>query len=322
MGWFRTCSATSPLLVLLGALTAGCAGAPRKLVDATVDGGSEVRWLAGDSLLAVALLGRGVAVVDAASGEERAAWRSPTLPSHSAHGLAVSAGGETLAVATEDSVRVLRSRDAALLRAAPGGGQSMALSGDGQLLAWSDGTFGRTLDTHDGHILWQGEMHAGRNALAWSPASGWFAWTESRRIVFLGPDSTLAGELGPFLEAHPSQIAFSGSGQMLAVAESTEFVSFWDTHAHVMRWRLQLAGAARFERMALSSDTWYLATAFEGRARILWAYTGHRVADWSPHAGAAVRDLAFSRDGRRLATVGADGHLRIWAVPPPRRERR
>jgi WD40 repeat protein len=304
------------------ALSAGCAGAPRRVLDVKVDGGSEVRWLAGDSLLAVALLGRGVAIVDAATGEERAAWRSPTLPSHTAHGLAVSAAGETLAVATEDSVRLVRSRDAALLFAAPGGGQSLALAGDGRTLAWSDGTFGRVLDTHDGHVCWQGQMLAGRNALAWSPASGAYAWTDTHLVLFLGPDSTLAGELGPFMDARPTQLVFSASGRTLAVAESTKYISFWDARNRRMRWRLQLTGRAQFERMAVSADTWYLATAHEGRARLLWAYTGHKVADWLPHSGAAVRDMAFSHDGRRLATVGADGHLCVWTVPPPRQQLR
>ena len=325
-------------LGLCGFAIAGCAGAPKLALDTKLDGGSEVRWLAGDSLLAVALLGRGVAIVGANDGEERAAWRLPTLPPYAAHGLAASAGGETLAVATYDSVRVVRARDGTQLMATPGGGRTLALSGDGGELAWSDGTFGRVVETHDGRIRWQGRMPAQSHGLAWSPASGAFAWTDTRLVRFLGgptvgqpgadpaddtaADSALVGELGPFMDAAPTQLAFSASGYTLAVAESTEYLSFWDTRKYRMSWRLKLSGRARFERMAMSPDAWYVATAHEGRSRLLWAYTGRKVADWVPHAGAAVRDLAFSTDGRRLATVGADGHLRVWIVPAAQRERR
>jgi hypothetical protein len=327
------------LLALGIALAAsGCASAPKLALDTRVDGGSEVRWLAGDSLIAVALLGRGVAIVGASDGEERAAWRLPTLPPYSAHGLAASAGGETLAVATYDSVRLVRARDGAQLMATPGTGRTLALSGDGGELAWSDGTFGRVLETRDGRVRWQGRLPAQAHGLAWSPASGAFAWTDARLVRFLGgptvsrtvadtaagtaADSALVGELGPFMDAAPTQLAFSASGYTLAVAESTEYLSFWDTRKYRMSWRLQLAGRARLQRMTVSPDVWYVATAYEGRARVLWAYTGRKVADWLPHSGAAVRDLAFSHDGRRLATVGADGHLRVWLVPRPRQERR
>ena len=340
LAWRRRTPLALLALSLCGVGGVGCAGAPKLALDTTVDAGSEVRWLAGDSLIAVALLGRGVAIVDAASGEERAAWRLPTLPPHAAHGLAVSAGGETLAVATGDSVRVLRARDGAQLMATPGGGVALALSGAGDELAWSDGTFGRVVETRDGRIRWQGRMPAGRHGVAWSPASGAFAWTDSRRVRFLGgptvnlavvdtaddaaddiaADSALVGEIGPFMDAAPTQLAFSASGYTLAVAESTDYLSFWDTRKYRMSWRLKLAGRARVERMAVSADAWYVATAYEGRARLLWAYTGRKVADWSPHSGAAVRDLAFSRDGRRLATIGANGHLRVWIVPPARQE--
>jgi WD40 repeat protein len=325
-------------LALLALVAAGCAGAPKRVLDARVDGGSEVHWLAGDSLVAVALLGRGVAIVGATDGEERAAWRLPTLPPYAAHGLAASAGGETLAVATYDSVRLVRSRDGAQLMATPGTGRVLALSGDGSELAWSDGTFGRVLETHDGSIRWQGRMPAQAHGLAWSPASGAFAWTDTRMIRFLGgptvsqagadtsegsaADSAIAGELGPFMEAAPTELAFSASGYTLAVAESTEYLSFWDARKYRMGWRLALAGRARIGRMAVSPDAWYVATAYEGRARLLWAYTGLAVADWIPHSGAAVRDLAFSNDGRRLATVGADGHLRVWLLPHPHQKNR
>jgi WD40 repeat protein len=309
------------IAIVLAAAITGCARPPQELLDATVDGGSEVRWVHGDSLLAVALLGRGVALIDAVNGEQRSAWRTPTLPSHPARGLAASASGETLAVATEDSVRVFLVPDCTPVMAATGGGVALALSADGRRLAWSDGTVGRTLDAASGRVIRESQMFVGRNGIAWSARTGTFAWTDTRMVVFEGSDSTSAGELGPFMDACPAQLAFSESGHTLAVAESTLFVSFWDTVSRRARWRLKLAGRARFERMTLSADNAYLGTSFEGRARVVWAYTGRALAEWKPHRGAAVRDLAFSRDGLRLATVGADGHVRVWAMPARRQER-
>lgn len=299
---------------------AGCARAPKLELDVLVAGASEVRWLMRDSTLAIAELGRGVSIVDAHTGELRASWRQPTLQSHPARGLATSASGETLAVASEDSVRVILARDGVLLFSAPGGGQALALSGDGRTLAWSDGAYGRVLDVPGGGLRSEHSLPAGRNGLVWSPATGTFAWTDGQKVLFLGADNRLAGELGPFNEAAPSQLAVSEGGAMLAVAESTTFVSFWEVRtAHELR-RVRLPGSARFERMAVSADTRYLGLAREGRARILVAFTGRKVADWSPHSGGGVRDLAFSHDGRRLATVGPDGHVRIWTVPSSRSE--
>ena len=92
-------------------------------------------------------------------------------------------------------------------------------------------------------------------------------------------------------------------------------MSFWDVRGARMLRRLSLPGSARFERMAFSADSRYLGLAFEGRARILAAGTGRKLADWVPHSGGAVRDLAFSRSGDRLATVSPDGRVRIWRVP-------
>lgn len=309
----RTWLAALALLAL-----AGCAKAPHLELDTVVAGASEVRWLADDSTLAVALLGRGVAIIDATTGEERRAWRQPALPAHPARGLAVSAQGETLAVATEDSVRVIRARDGALICTAPGGGMALALSGDGSALAWSDGQYGRVIDVPVGTVRSEYELPIGRQGVVWSPALQAFAWADSHAVRFWTSDRRLAAELWPFPQDTPTQLAGSVQGAILAVAESSFAVSFWDVRGAREQRRLSLPGDARFERMTYSADTRYLGLARDGRARILSSTTGHVLADWPPHSGGAVRDLAFSRSGDRLATVGPDGHVRLWKVPSPR----
>jgi len=314
--------AVGGIVALALPLLVGCAGRPRLVAEARVPEASEVRWVLGDSLLAVSLLGRGVALLDARTGEERAAWRLPTLPSRPAHGLATSAGGETLAVAGADSVRVFRARGLVPLAAFAGAATALALSGDGGTLAWSDGAVGLATDLGASAPPRACSMPVAGDALAWAPLERAFVWPQDARLMQWRETGEPQDWLGPFLEAAPRRVAFSRIGATLAVAESTRFVSFWDTRAERMRWRLALGGRAQAERMALSGDTWYLATAQEGRARIVWAYTGKARSDWAPHGGTPVRDLAFSADGRRLATTGGDGRVRVWVVPEPGKERR
>ena len=309
------------LLALMFLLT-GCARQPRLLLDAEVTGGSDVTWVRGDSCVAVSLMGRGVTILDAATGAVRAEWRAEALPSHAVHGLAASATGETLAVATEDSVRVLLAREARMVRVVPGGGRTLALSNDGTRLAWSDGGTGRILDVATGRVDAEHVMTVDRGGLVWLPRVQRFAWVDGPRVQLANLDSLTANTLDVFTVQPLGPLAASGGGGTLAVAEDAQAISVWDVPRRTLRWRLTLAGEPRFSRMALSADTWYLATVHQGEVRVRWAYTGRPVTTWEPDDGAEVRDLAFARSGHRLATVAADGRVRIWELPASDKEQR
>ncbi len=303
-------------------LLAGCARPPRMLLDVAVPGASDVLWVRGDSCVAVALMGRGVSIVDVATGRVRASWIAEALPSQVSHGLAASARGETLAVATQDSVRVLLTADARPLLVVPGGGRALALSHDGRRLAWSDGTYGRVLDVPSGVQHSEHRMPTDRGGLVWLARLQQFAWTDAHRVVFLGVDSLPTGELGDFPDGGLGPLSTSGPGGTLAVGEGGAGVSVWDTPSRKRRWRIGLSGDDTFNTMALSADTWYLATVRQGEVRVRWAYTGKRIARWFPNDGGEVRDVAFSRTGHRLATVGADGRVRVWDLPSFDKEQR
>jgi WD40 repeat protein len=302
------------LLLVLAAVLEGCAGRPAMVAEASAPGASEVRWACHDSLLVVALGGWGVALVEADGGRERTAWRLSEVPSRSARGLAMSATGETLAVATTDSVRVFATRGLHPLLARPGNAATLALSGDGALLLWTDGLQGELVDVHSGARRWQGALEAEQGALRWAATLGHFLVSSGAQVVSAGDDDRRFS-LDTFEGARPWKLALSATGGTLAVAESTMHVSIWELPTKHFRRRLVLGGAGRFERFALSPDASLLATSLGGHARVLWVRSGRTVADWAPHEGADVEDLAFASDGARLATAGANGSVRTWVMP-------
>ena len=307
-------SLATGMLVLATAL-AGCAGRPKLLAEASAPGASEVRWACHDSLLVVALRGWGVSLVDARSGAERWAWRLPAVPPQSAHGLATSAAGETLAVADADSVRVFATRGLRPLFACAGNAASLALSADGSQLLWTDGTSGELVEVGSGRTHWQGLLDAGPGRLQWAAPLAQFVVALGTRVTSAAEPGGPSFTLDEFEGIRPGRLALSATGRTLAVAESTMHVSVWELPAGHFQRRLMLGGTGRFEMLALSPDARLIATALGGRARVLWTRSGRAVADWAPHEGAGVEDLAFSSDGRSLATVGANGDVRTWAMP-------
>jgi WD40 repeat protein len=299
----------------LAAVLAGCAGRPRMLAEASAPGASEVRWACHDSLLVVALRGWGVSLVDSRSGSEQTAFRLPDIPPHAARGLAVSAAGETLAVAMADSVIVFATRGLKPLFATPGSAATLALSSDGEQLLWSDGTVGRLLEVRTGRVRWQGSLEAEPGALVWAEPLARFLVPRDLRVVSAAEEDWPSFTLDTFEGARPWRLALPSVGATLAVAESTMHVSMWDLPSKHFRRRLVLGGTGRLEHLALSRNAQLLATSLGGRARVLWTRSGRTVADWAPHGGAEVEDMAFASDGLRLATVGANGSVRTWDMP-------
>lgn len=316
--------ALAPLLLLAAtlpfALGAGCPTAPARLLFAPADGASEVRWVLGDSALAVSFFGRSVSVFDARKG--RVLWNTRAAAReawHPAFGIATSATGETLAVATPDGVLALDARTGRTLLATPGGGATLALSSDGHWLAWGDGRAGRIVSVVDTATTLDLRVPGEHGGLVWLDRVRSFAWTDGPRVLFHAPDSNTTRSLGPFTEGAPGPLATTRLGATLAVAESTLALSIWNTGSSTQRSRMRIAKPRPARHMALSSDGWFLATAEGGTVQVRWAYTGREVHTWRPHRGADVRDLAFSLQGHRMATLGAEGQLAVWDLSPATR---
>jgi WD40 repeat protein len=314
----------APLLLLAATLPfafgAGCQSAPARLLFAPADGASEVRWVLADSALAVSFFGRSVSVFEARKG--RMLWTSRAVARevwHPTFGIATSATGETLAVATPDGVLALLARTGRRLLATPGGGATLALSSDGRWLAWGDGRNGRIVSVPDTTTTRELRVPGEHGGLVWLDRVRSFAWTDGPRVMFHAPDSNTTRSLGPFTEGAPGSLAATRLGATLAVAESTNAISVWNTGTGTQRSRMRLEAPRPARHMALSSDGWFLATADGGTVRVRWAYTGREVFTWRPHRGADVRDLAFSTQGHRMATLGAEGMLAVWDLSPATR---
>jgi hypothetical protein len=64
-----------------------------------------------------------------------------------------------------------------------------------------------------------------------------------------------------------------------------------------------------------SPDGRLLAVAYDASTLILWeTLTGRSIRTWPGHGRAELRQMRFSSDGRRLATVSGDGTALVWDV--------
>jgi WD40 repeat protein len=100
------------------------------------------------------------------------------------------------------------------------------------------------------------------------------------------------------------EIAVGSGGKVFLLGTDGQLVKTFDTAAAPL--------CFSSDGRLLAGTTWR-----EGRVTVWDVNTGEKVGAWQAHEGLA-NGVAFSRDGRALATAGSDGAVRLWEVATQR----
>lgn len=147
-------------------------------------------------------------------------------------------------------------------------------------------------------------------AVAWSPDGRLLATGSADRTIKLLDTGT--GQELATLKGHLSQvwsIDFSPDGKQLATCSDDYTVRLWDI-ATVLE-PTMLKTNNRVSVVAFSPDGGKLAVAGWRGAKIWNAITGEELATLEGHTS-VVESIAFSLDGRRVATASQDRTLKLW----------
>ncbi|MBB2742104.1 UNVERIFIED_ORG: WD40 repeat protein [Microbispora rosea subsp. rosea] len=209
---------------------------------------------------------------------------------------ATNTGGPSVSLDTPDPVYALAFN--------PAGSVLVAGDGAGIIRAWSTNTFSElsTNAFHSGRIL----------SLTFNPAGTVLYSGGVGGLVGRWEGEDLVGQSIPLVAGRTGTIhslALSVDGNYLLSAGEEGVLVVWDVTAktHKPINAIQYPGGAILDA-AFSPDN---AIAIAGRTGDLLLWNGDSVKAMRGHQG-TVYALAFSSDGRWLASGGADGTLRIW----------
>jgi len=318
-------------------LASGCKDGPPRLwnvesgrLNATLDK-YKVSWLAflPDSKVLLAEHGDGLRLLDVGSGQLKATIEVDATPLKE---YVLSPDGNTLTTVDVNDRAFLWDvstghRKASLQRPPKGEVQTLAYSPDGKTLAaGSDDRFdGKGAvwlwDLSSGQLKANLQGHTGAViALAFSP--------DGRTVASGGADKTVrlwdvAGrQLKATLQGHKKQVellAFSPDGKTLATGSLDETARLWNVADG--RLRATLRHMNRVTGIAFASNGKTLATGSYDKTARLWDVISGRLKAALEHEKGSAQTIAFSPDGKMLATGGGYtqflehyGEARLWDV--------
>lgn len=184
-----------------------------------------------------------------------------------------------------------------------------AAMADGALRWWSTETgeiFGTSYDSHNSALT----------ATVFSPDGRWMASADAGGAIHIW--DVTSGNYLYTLEgagAAVNDLAFSHDGEMLTAALDDARVGIWRLDDPT-RPVLELGGFFDSVRaVEFSADDTLIATGgFDDTVRLFDTFTGEMYNTLYGH-NEDIYDLAFSPDGTRLYSAGADGQVIVWYVP-------